>query len=146
MHWDWLAQQSRAVLLKDICFQSIVVFSKSSNAVRLINQHIEQGPDSLRDVRSANDRKMIKRVLSAVQKLSRRSGLHTSIRVTNTGSIAGGKAQKLARQKGRKACKSRRRLWLAQNISPSQEVEIGGDSGAFEGALLVSMAEKETSA
>ena len=119
---------------KDVCFQSIVVFSDSSNAVQLINEHIELGPDSLRYVKSANDRKMIKRVLSAVQKLSRR-GLHTSIRVTSTASIAGGEAQKLARQKGRKACKSRRRLWLAQNISLSEDVEIGGDSGAFEEGL-----------
>ncbi|KAL9043251.1 MAG: hypothetical protein Q9214_003556 [Letrouitia sp. 1 TL-2023] len=98
-------------------FQSVVVFSESSKVVQLVNHHIEHGPDSLQDVTSTNDRKMIKSVLAAVQRLSRH-GLHVSIRVSSRGDRTGEKARKFARQKGRKACKSRHQLWLAQNISP----------------------------
>ncbi|KAI4166371.1 MAG: hypothetical protein LQ342_000261 [Letrouitia transgressa] len=98
-------------------FQSVVVFSESSKVVQLVNHHMEHGPDRLEDVTSTNDRKMIKKVLTAVQRLSHH-GPNVSISVSSRGDKTGEKARKLARQKGRKACKSRHRLRLAQNISP----------------------------
>ncbi|KAI6083555.1 hypothetical protein F4821DRAFT_244573, partial [Hypoxylon rubiginosum] len=105
---------------RGVQLQGVTVYSESARDVLRVNHHIEQGPDSLQDVKSANDRKMIGKVLAAVRKLSR-PGLHVSISVTgNGGDIdpAGKKARTLARQKGRKACRSRHRLRLAQqNVS-----------------------------
>lgn len=55
---------------RGVRLQSVMVSSESSKSVQLVDYHIEQGPDSPQDVKSANDREMIRSVLLAVQKLS----------------------------------------------------------------------------
>lgn len=100
--------------LKSICFQKVVIFLDSPRVVEKINHRINQASDSFQDITSTNDRSMLMRVINGVQRLSR-NGLEVTITVPSKKENSGERARTIARQKGRKACKSRRRLRLLQN-------------------------------
>ncbi len=116
---------------KAVQLQKVTVFSDSPKVVQTINHHIKYAPDSLRDVASTSDRSIIKRVIAGVRRLSR-GGLEVAIAVSDGKDKAGGKARTIARQKGRKACRSRRRRWLAHDDSVEEQEEAVGDQGTFE--------------
>ncbi|KAK5690806.1 hypothetical protein LTR97_011967 [Elasticomyces elasticus] len=88
-----------------------VVFASPAAAatIRLIKHHIENAPESLEDVISADDQMIIKRVVAAVRKLAKHVPA-TSIDVVASKDPAAVKAVTMAEQKGRKACRSRARL------------------------------------
>lgn len=111
--------------------QKVTVFSASVKAVQTINHHIKQASNSLRDVASTNDRSIIKRVIARVQRLSR-CGLEVVISISDGKGKAAEKARTLARQRGRKACKSRRRLRLAHVHSIGERADAAGDQETFE--------------
>lgn len=96
---------------KAIQLRKVVVFSDAdaTMVVQTVHHHIEHNPDSLRDVARTNDRLMIKRVIDRVQRLTRH-GLEVTITVSNREHKAGKRAKTMARQRGSKACRSRRRL------------------------------------
>jgi hypothetical protein len=100
--------------------QWIKLFSEAWYVVQLVNHHRERGPKSLSEVTSTNDREMIKRVLSAIKKVSR-LGLDITISVAEKGDRAGAKVRTLARQKGCKSRRSRHRMILARRVSRSAE-------------------------
>jgi ribonuclease HI len=116
---------------KAVQLQKVTVFSDSPKVVQTINHHIKYAPDSLRDAASTNDRSIIKRVIAGVRRLSRR-GLEVAIAVPSGKDKAGGKARTMARQRGRKAYRSRRRLRLAHDNSVEEQEEAAGDQGTFE--------------
>ncbi|KAK5741369.1 hypothetical protein LTR17_004076 [Elasticomyces elasticus] len=88
-----------------------VVFASPAAAatVRLIKHHIENAPESLEDVISTDDQLMIKRVVAAVRKLAKHVPA-VSIDVAALKDPAAAKAATMAKQKGRKACRSCARL------------------------------------
>ncbi|KAK3621896.1 hypothetical protein LTR56_013414 [Elasticomyces elasticus] len=99
-----------------------VIFASPAAAatVRLIKHHIENAPESLEDVVSTNDQMMIKRVVAAVRKLAKHVPA-VSIDVAASKDLAAAKAATMAKQKGRKACRSRARL--AQQYAGKQKPE-----------------------
>lgn len=105
-------------------FQKVTVLCDSLAVVDLVNFHRDHGPESLEGVKSANDREMIKRVLTGIRELSRRG---VEVVIAEDGeegsSKEGMKAKTMARQRGRKACRSRR---LAQQ-NAAIEAETAGD-------------------
>ncbi|ERF75586.1 hypothetical protein EPUS_04566 [Endocarpon pusillum Z07020] len=111
--------------------QKGTIFSESPKVVQTIKHHIKYAPDSLGDVTSTNDRSIIKRVIAGVHRLSRR-GLEVAIAISSEKAKAGKKARKMARQRGRKACRSRHRLRLAHTNLVEEQEEATGDQGTFE--------------
>jgi hypothetical protein len=98
----------------------------SPRVVQNITHRINSTSDSIQDLTSTNDRSMVMRVIKGVQRLLRR-GLKVTIAIPSTKENAGERARTMARQRGRKACKSHRQLRLLQsNISP-EEQDLGGD-------------------
>jgi hypothetical protein len=85
------------------------VLCDSSTVVDLIDFHRNHGPESLENVISTNDRSMIERVLKGIRELSRR-GVDVAIVEDRpeSSSKETRKAKTMSRQKGRKACRSRR--------------------------------------
>ena len=124
----------RAVELK-----RVAVFSESLEVVGKINHHLKYAPHSLQDVASANDRAIIKRVIAGVRKLSRH-GLEVTIATSSENSKARDRARTLARQKGRQACKSRRRLQLAQ----ANSIEGQGDGAGDHLTIMLVIRTKES--
>ncbi|KAL9088904.1 MAG: hypothetical protein Q9165_005961 [Trypethelium subeluteriae] len=118
--------------------QKVAVYSDSLKVVELINHHIKHAPASLANVKSTNDRSMIKRVIIAAQKLSRQ-GLEVLIAGSSGNGKGWARARILARQKGRQACKSRRQVQRTDINRPSEEQEeiAGGRTleGTFELAI-----------
>ncbi|KAJ9606195.1 hypothetical protein H2200_009156, partial [Cladophialophora chaetospira] len=111
--------------------QRVNVFSDSLKAVQTINYHLKHGLESLDGVKSTNDGSMIKRVVTKVRELSR-LGLEVAVAMSDGKDKAEAKARTIARQKGRKACKSRHRLRLAHaNLVKSQQ-ETAGDREACD--------------
>lgn len=100
--------------------QEVTVLCRSPKVVQTVNYHVKHASDSFREVASANDRSMIKRVVTSVRRLSRR-GLQVSIALSCGDNEPGERAQTMARQRGRKACKSRRQLQLAHIDSSVEE-------------------------
>jgi hypothetical protein len=92
--------------------QKVTVFCNEATVCRQITWYISHGVKALEeDVASANDRAMIKRVVVAVRELTKR-GIEISVvlaEAENENKEAA-KTKRLARQKGRKACQSRRRV------------------------------------
>ena len=88
----------------------ITVFSESPEVVRLFGTHIEGAPASLKDVGNRDDRRTIKGVVAKARKLARCGIVDIAI-VVNDGKDEEGeqKAKVMARQKGRVACRARRR-------------------------------------
>jgi hypothetical protein len=94
---------------KTLKIQKVTVLCESSAVVELVKFHRDKAPESLDSVISTNDRAMIKRVLTGVQELSRR-GVDVVIAEDGleTGSKETMRVETMARQKGTKACRSRR--------------------------------------
>ena len=111
--------------------QKVTVFSDSPKIVQSINHHAKYAPDSLQDVKSTNDRSLIQKVIAGIRRLSRR-GLEVAISVSSDKDNAAKRARTMARQRGRKACKSRRRLRPTGNESVEEQEEAVGDQGTFE--------------
>lgn len=114
--------------------QKVTVFSTSIKTVQTINHHIKHDSNSLQDVVSTNDRSLIKRVIAGVHRLSR-CGLEVVLTISNGKDKAAQKARTLARQRGRKAWKSRRRPRLAHDYSIEERAEAAGDQETFELAI-----------
>lgn len=89
--------------------QEVTVLCGSPTVVDLVNLRRAHGPENLESVRSMNDRSMIKRVLKGIRELLRR---RVYVAIAEDGqkssSKEANKAKTMARQKGRKACRSRR--------------------------------------
>ena len=107
-----------------------MVFSRSSEAVELVNHHIEKGLDSLQDDKNINDREIIERVLSAIKMLSR-LGYPVSISIASREDKTG---EMFAKQNGRKVCESRYQLRLTRKIARSEK-NSRRDGVAVEGSL-----------
>lgn len=106
--------------------QKVMVLCDSSTVVELIDFHRNNGPESLESVISTNDRSMIKRVLKGIRELSRR-GVDVVIAEDRPESSSKKtlKAKKMARQKGRKACRSHR---LAQQNASIETATAGSQT------------------
>ncbi|KAF7506179.1 hypothetical protein GJ744_012159 [Endocarpon pusillum] len=117
--------------LKAFQLQKVTIFSDSPKVVQRFHHHINYAPDSPGDETSINDRSIIKRVIAGVHGLSRR-GLEVAIAISSEKDKAGGKARAMARQRGRKACRSRRRLRLAHTNLVEEQEEATGEQGIFE--------------
>lgn len=109
--------------------QKVMVLCGSSTVVDLVNFHRDHGPESLERVISTNDRSMVKRVLTGIRELSRRG---VDVAITEDGQESSSKetikAKTMARQKGRKACRSRRQVQHNASIeteTASNQTEIG---------------------
>lgn len=89
----------------------IKIASASSTAVDMVRSHLPDGPGLLQDVEPVQDRRMIGAVLAGIKKLEK-LGLEVEITHDNSGHMV--KATKIAKQKGRKACQSRRKFYAAQ--------------------------------
>ncbi|KAH3942595.1 hypothetical protein HBI56_169320 [Parastagonospora nodorum] len=93
---------------KTLKIRKVTVLCESSAVVELVNFHRDKAPESLDCVISTNDCAMIKRVLVGVRELSRRG---VDVVIAEDGLEIGSKetmrAETMARQKGRKACRSR---------------------------------------
>lgn len=105
------------------------VLCASSAVVNLISFHRDHGPESLKEVRSTNDHSMIKRVLIGIRALLRRG---VDVAIAEDGQESNSKdtmkARTMARQKGNKACRSRRQAqlnaWIQiQAVSNQTEVD-----------------------
>ena len=113
--------------------QKVTVYSNSPKVVETINHHIKHAPTSLNNVTSTNDRLMIKRVVTGARKLSRQ-GLEISIVGSSGECKRWERARKLAMQKGRQACRSRRQLQrtrvnglLGEDKETGEDKKIGED-------------------
>ena len=103
--------------------QKVIICSESSWIVETVNHHLRNAPKSLLEITSANDRALIQRALRGVRRLSRLCpGI--SFVVTDPTDEAATRARTLARRKGRKACKSRRRLHSAAQRSGEEANSI----------------------
>lgn len=103
---------------------NVDVIGDSRWVVEKVNHHLKLGVESLEEVASTNDRSMIGRIVVAVRKMSRR-GVEVSIAVhqSEDRSKEIARARTMARQRGRKACKSRRRLQAARNSRDQHDEE-----------------------
>jgi predicted MarR family transcription regulator len=119
---------------KTVQLQEVTIHSSSPAIIQIVNHHIKHAPKSLEDVASTNDRLMIKRVVAGVRKLSH-YGLKVSIAVFGTEDETGKTARTMARQRGRKACRSRRQLRLALDDTSTEAQHTVGDEAALEGTL-----------
>jgi predicted MarR family transcription regulator len=119
---------------KTVQLQEVTIHSSSPAIIQIVNHHIKHAPKSLEDVASTNDRSMIKRVVAGVRKLSH-YGLKVSIAVFGTEDETGKTARTMARQRGRKACRSRRQLRLASDDTSTEAQHTVGDEAALEGTL-----------
>ena len=119
---------------KTVQLQRVTILSSSPTIVQIVNHHIKHAPKSLEDVASTNDRSMIKRVVAGVRRLSHH-GLEVSIAVFGREDETGETARTIARQRGRKACRSRRQLRLTQNDTSTEAQHTVGDEAALEGTL-----------
>jgi len=99
---------------KTVQLQKVTILSSSSTIIQIVNHHINHAAKSLEDVASTNDHSMIKRVIAGVRKLSHYD-LEVSIAVFGKEDETGKMARTMARQRGSKACRSRRRLRLASD-------------------------------
>lgn len=110
--------------------QKVTVLCDSSTVVDLIDFHRNHGPESLESVTSTNDRSMIKRVLKGIRELSRRG---VDVVIAEDGPESRSKetlkVKTMARQKGRKACRSRR---LAQQNASIETETTGNQTGIDE--------------
>jgi len=106
---------------KTVQLQKVTILSSSPTIVQIVNHHIKHAPKSLEDVASTNDRLMIKRVVAGVRRLSHH-GLEVSISIAvfDREDEIGETARTMARQRGRKACRSRRQLRLTQNNTSTE--------------------------
>lgn len=90
--------------------QKVVVLCGSSKVINLVNFRRDHGPECLERVTSTNDRSMIKRVLKDIRVLTRRE---VDVTIAEDGQEGTSEfsieARTMARQKGRKACRDRRR-------------------------------------
>jgi predicted MarR family transcription regulator len=119
---------------KTVQLQEVTIHSSSPAIIQIVNHHIKHAPKSLEDVASTNDRSMIKRVVAGVRKLSH-YGLKVSIAVFGTEDETGKTAWTMARQRGRKACRSRLQLRLASDDTSTEAQHTVGDEAALEGTL-----------
>lgn len=69
---------------------------------------------------------------SSKELLLSRRGLEVAIAISSKKDKAGKKARTMARQRGRKACRSRRRLRLAHTNLVEEQEEATKDQGTFE--------------
>ena len=122
--------------------RQVTVFSDLLKAVQTINYHIKHAPESLQNVASTNDSSMIKRVITRVRELSR-LGLEVAVATSSGKDKAEGKARTIARQNGRKACKSRRWLQLAHDHVVEEQEEAVGDEETYELAVRPKDSPKE---
>ena len=109
--------------------EKVKIFCSSPKVVHIVNHHIEHAPLSLEDVASTNDQLMIKRVVASVRKLSRK-GLGVSIAIVdNAQDQTAARAGKMAKRKGRNACRTRHRQWLvgSDTLTEAQE-EVGNEA------------------
>lgn len=119
---------------KTVQLQRVTILSSSPTIVQIVNHHVKNAPKSLEDVASTNDRSMIKRVVAKVRRLSH-YGLEVSIAVFDREDEKGERARTMARQRGRKAFRSRRQLRLAQDDTATEAQHTVGDEAALEGTL-----------
>jgi ribonuclease HI len=104
--------------------EEVKIAISSPEVVETVNHHIQDSPESLKCVKKTNDRVMIQRVVRSVRKVFRR-GVNVSITLADlhdtTVARAGARAKTLARQRGSKACKSRRQQYRAQNDDTTED-------------------------
>jgi hypothetical protein len=102
----------------------VVIATSSSTVVETVNHHIQNAPESLEQVTKMNDRLMIGRVVEAVKKKLFRRGVNVAfIAVDEPDTTAArGRARTLARQRGSKACRSRRQRMRAQNDDLTEDL------------------------
>jgi hypothetical protein len=95
----------------------VVIATSSPTVVEIVNHHIQNAPESLEQVTKLNDRLMIKRVVEAVKKKKFRRGVDVAFIAADEHdtTVARGRAKTLARQRGSKACRSRRQRMRAQH-------------------------------
>ena len=108
----------------------VVIAISSPTVVETMDHHIQNAPKSLKLVTKMNDRLMIERVVKAVKKKLFRRGVNISIVVAGEHDTAVKRARILARQRGSKACKSRRQRVHAQNDDSTENLtgDPTGDS------------------
>lgn len=88
----------------------VKLICESSKVVETVNHHIEHAPESYEDIAQVKGRSMVQKVIAGVNKLSR-WGFKVSVVAAerNSQDKIAARARTLARQKGRKACRDRRR-------------------------------------
>ena len=107
--------------------QKLVVYSDSPKVVEIINHHIKHAPASLANATSANDRSLIKRVITRARKLSRQ-GFEVSIADSKWEGKEWERARIMACLEGRQACRSPTPVRMAHTHRPAEEQqEIGGE-------------------
>lgn len=106
----------------------VVVAMSSPAVVETVDYHIQNAPKSLKLVTKMNDRLMIARVVKAMKNKLFRRGVNISIAVADEHDTtverarASARARTLAKQRGSKACKSRRQRMRAQNDNPTEDL------------------------
>jgi len=93
----------------NVQLRTIQIFCEHPSVIYTAKHHLRYYPASLEDEVSGNDRAMIKRVVQAIQKLERRS-FEVFLTIANMEDGAQKKVGLAARQRGRFACRQRRRL------------------------------------
>ena len=91
-----------------IKLQHITLFCEHPSVIYTVKHHLEYCPESLEDEVSGNDRAMIKRVVQAIKKLQTR-GFAVSLMIAKMEDEAQKKVGLASRQRGRVACRDRRR-------------------------------------
>ena len=97
----------------DVKLRTIRIFCEHPSVIYTVEHHLRYSPESFGDEVSGNDRAMIKRVFQAIQKLERRS-FEVFLTIANMEDCAQKKVCLAARQRGRFACRQRRRLQHAR--------------------------------
>ncbi|KAF7198505.1 hypothetical protein HII31_00244 [Pseudocercospora fuligena] len=131
-------QTFRQESVKSARINKVKIVSAEANVVDMMRN----GPASLREVK---DRRMIRSVLAGITKLEK-LGLEVEIAHDESGEMV--KATKTAKQKGRKACRSRRKFYAAQKnraqvVLPEQEAGTGTEVSNFEPLWRVLLRKKE---
>jgi hypothetical protein len=104
---------------------------ESLKVVQTVNYHIQQAPTSLLEMASIRDRAIIKNIVAGVRRLSRQDP-EVAIAISGREDNAGKRARTIARQRGRQACKSRRRPGLAHDNTLVEEQQAVRDQWALE--------------
>jgi len=97
----------------NVQLRTIQIFCEHPSVIYTVKHHLRYSPASLEDEVSGNDRAMIKRVVQAMQKLERRS-FEVFLTIANMENDAQKTVGLAARQRGRFACRQRRRFQHAR--------------------------------
>jgi hypothetical protein len=119
----------------------VTVLCGSLTVVEWVNSHRDYGPENLQNVTSTNDRSMIKRVLTGIRELSRRG---VDVTIAEYGQESSSKetmkVKTMARQKGRKACRSHCLIQpnAASATEKAKAAQQGASRGLYDGANMTS--------